>query len=279
MKRLFSNTGLWLLAAVATIAVVLCVLSALSSGTPFLSNAVGVISAPFRRAGSAVSSWVQDTSHRFSSVTELEEENQALRRQIADLEAELRRTQRAAEENENLRQLLDLRQERRDLSFESVHITERPVSNWSSTFVLDKGSRFDVAIGDTVVDTQGSLVGVITDVGSNWSRMTSLLDSDCQIGAKVFRTGDLAITGGDLALMLDQQLKLSNLSEDARLLHGDLVVTSGLGGYYPSDLVIGTVDQILTDDSGLAQYATLVPHADLSSLSQLFIITDFDIVD
>ena len=60
---------------------------------------------------------------------------------------------------------------------------------------------------------------------------------------------------------------------------GDLVVTSGLGGYYPSRLPIGYVKEVKTDDSGLAQYAILRPAAELAELKQVFIVKDFTVVD
>ena len=86
MKRFFTKTGIWLLAAAATIAVVLCVVSALSSGTGLLHNALGVIASPFRAAGSAVAGWVGGISQRFEDVETLQQENDELRQQIAELE-------------------------------------------------------------------------------------------------------------------------------------------------------------------------------------------------
>ena len=75
------------------------------------------------------------------------------------------------------------------------------------------------------------------------------------------------------------RLKLSYLSGDAELLTGDQIVTSGLGGYYPSGLVIGAVESVQTDDDGLARYAVLVPMTDFDALTEVFVITDYDIVD
>ena len=57
------------------------------------------------------------------------------------------------------------------------------------------------------------------------------------------------------------------------------MLTSGLGGYYPSGLVIGTVEDVRTDDSGLTQYAVLQPKVEPAKLVEVFIITAFDIVD
>ena len=83
MKRFFTKTGIWLLAAAAIIAVVLCVVSSLSSGTGLLHNALGVIASPFRSAGAAVTEWVGGIGDRFESVEALQQENEELRAYIA----------------------------------------------------------------------------------------------------------------------------------------------------------------------------------------------------
>ena len=75
MKRFFSKNGIWLLAGVAIVVVVLCIISAVSSGTPFLRNAAGVIASPFRAAGSAVAGWFGDIGDHFDSVADLQQEN------------------------------------------------------------------------------------------------------------------------------------------------------------------------------------------------------------
>ena len=248
MKRFFTKTGIWLLAAAATIAVVLCVVSALSSGTGLLHNALGVIASPFRAAGSAVAGWVGGISQRFEDVETLQQEND------------------------------ELRQQRSDLVFEAARVTQRDVSNWASTLVLDRGSQHGVAIGDCAVDSAGNLVGVVTDVGLNWCRLSTVLDTDSQFGARVFRTGETAVAGGDLALMSEGRLRLQYLSDSANLIKGDVIVTSGLGGYYPAGLVIGTVESVQTDDGGLARYAVLSPKCDVAAIQEMFIITDFDVI-
>ncbi len=279
MKRFFTKTGIWLLAAAATIAVVLCVVSALGSGTGLLHNALGVIASPFRAAGSAVAGWVDGISDRFDSVEQLQKENDELRQQIAELEKQLRSAESAAEENRDLRELLGLRQQRSDLTFEAARVTQRDVSNWASTLVLNRGSQHGVAVGNCAVDSAGNLAGVITEVGLNWSRLATVLDTESQFGATVFRTGETAVAGGELALMAEGKLRLQYLADSASLIKGDVVVTSGLGGYYPSGLVIGTVEAVQTDDGGLARYAVLEPGCSVDEMKELFIITDFDVIE
>ena len=279
MKKFFSQTGILILAAVTLIAVIMCIVSAFSSGTGFLHNAAGVVASPFRTAGAAVSRWTENVTDHFKSVDDLKKENSELRRKIASLEQSVRQANTDSEENARLRSLLDLRQQRRDFVFESAYITERSSSNWASTLTLSKGTSCDIAEGNCVVDNNGYLVGIVTEAGLNWCTVATVLDTEAQVGAKVFRTGETTVAMGDIGLMGRDRLKLNYLESESGLINGDLVVTSGLGGYYPSGLVIGSVEEILTDDGGLTKYAILAPQVNLDDLTEVFVITSFDVVE
>ena len=279
MRNFFTKNGIILLTTVTVIAVVLCILSAASSGTGFVHNALGVIASPFRAAGGAISGWVSDIGDHFDSLEGLRQENEALRKENAELQRQLRQAEEDSKENERLRTAMGLRQQRQDFVFESANVVGESSSNWSSTLTLSKGTNFDIAVGDCVVNEEGFLVGVVTDAGLNWSTVTTILDTGSQLGAIVFRTGEITVAQGDLALMNQGLLRLSYLEDESGLMNGDLIVTSGLGGYYPSDLVIGSVQEIRTDDTGLTKYAILAPQVDLDTLQQVFVITDFQIVD
>ncbi len=279
MKRFLSKYGIWLLAGVAVVVVVLCIISAVASGTPFLRNAAGVIASPFRAAGSAVAGWVGGIGDHFDNVDTLQQENDALRAQVADLEQQLRQAQKAQEENQRLRRLLELQSQRQDLKTVSARVAERSVDNWSSTLTLNQGTGAGIAIGNCAIDEYGDLVGVVTDAGLNWCTVTTVLDTSSAIGAKVFRTEQVAVAQGQLSLMGQGQLSLTYLENAGDLISGDLVVTSGLGGYYPAGLTIGTVEELRTGADGLTQYAVVTPKAAVTSLTQVFLITDFDVVE
>jgi len=279
MKNFFTKNGIILLTVSTVLAVALCIVSAASRGTGFVHNALGVIASPFRAAGGAVTGWVSSISEHFESVESLQLENDELRKQVAELERQLRQAQEDSEENRRLRTLLNLRQQRQDFVFESAKIVAQSSSNWASTLTLNKGTSAQVAVGDCVVNEEGFLVGVITDAGLNWSTVTTILDTSSQLGSKVFRTGETTVAQGDLSLMNSGFLKLSYLADESSAINGDLVVTSGLGGFYPSDLVIGSVDAIYTDDNGLTKYAVLQPKVSLADLTQVFVIVDFQVID
>lgn len=279
MKKFFSRNGIWILAAAAIVAVVLSVMASIGSGTGFVRNAAGVIASPFRSAGSAVAGWVSDIADHFASVEALQAENEELRRQNAALQEQVRQSQADSEENARLRRVLQLRQQHADFALESAMIVDRAASNWERSFTVNKGTSCGVATGNCVVDPYGNLVGVVTDAGTNWSSVTAITDTGSEIGATVFRTHSPGVAAGELQLMTEGRLMLTYLSETDGLINGDLAVTSGLGGFYPAGLPIGTVEEVRTDDSGLVRYAVLFPKMQLDTLVEVFIITDFTVVE
>ena len=278
MKNFLKNNGLWILFAAAVISVSLALMSYFSTSSAPLVNLVNVAVSPFRSAYTAVATWFNDKQNYYRDVTTLLEENAALRKEIAKLEADLRQAADDSKENEILRDALELRKQRRDLERESAIITERAVTNWTSSLTLNKGTSHGVETGDVVIDGTGSLVGVVRKAGWNWCTVLTLVDTDTSLGAQVFRTKDLGLAVGNFSLMEENRLRLEVLPAGCQLLDGALVQTSGLGGNYPSGLVIGTVEEVLVDESGAASYAILAPSADLDALTEVFVVKSFDIV-
>lgn len=279
MKRLLTKYGMIVLSLAVAIAVLLSVMAYFSTSAAALPNLAGIIATPFRAAGAAISETVSGWADYFTEFDRLKEENQQLKLELAEKEAAIRQAEKDSEENERLRKLLDLREQRRDLHFESARILESDSSNWESVLTVNKGTAQDVAVGDCAVTEEGYLIGVVTEAGLNWSTIRTILDSDTSIGATVFRSGQNAVAQGDFALMGQGRLKLGYLGASPDVVAGDLIVTSGLGDYFPSQLVIGTVESVSAGDDGLAQTAVIVPRMSLEGLQQVFIVTSFDIVE
>ena len=276
MKNFFNKAGIWILAAAVVIVVTLSILSA--TGTGIINNIAGAIASPFRSAGAAIGNWFGSIADKFDDVEALQKENEELRKRVAQLEDANRQAVTESQENQRLRSLLNLRQQRRDFTFESAKVTQYENSNWASTLTLNRGTSCGVAVNNCVVNETGALVGVVTEVGHNWCTVATVLDTQAQLGVTVFRTGEAAVAMGDLSLMHQGKLKLNYLSGTNPPAGGDLVLTSGLGGYYPSGLVIGTVESVQKDDAGAASYAVLAPKVDFDGLNEVFIIKSFDIV-
>ena len=280
MKHFLEKHGLWLLLAIAAAAVTLAVLSVVSSTSSPLGNVVGVITSPFRSAAQSVADWYNEKQDYFADNKALRAENEELKRQIAEMKSDVRDAETALDENERYREMLGLREKHRSFDLESARVLNRSRSNWTSSLTLNSGTNYDVAVGDCVITERYELVGVVSKVGYNWCTVLTVVDTDSSLGARVFRTGDVGLAQGDFTLMNQGLLELSYLpNEGSQLLPGDLVLTSGLGGYYPADLTVGSVREVRTDDSGAASYAVVEPAAELDALTQVFVVKDFEIVD
>lgn len=267
------------LSVAAIIAVLLCVLTVFSSSSAVLSNVAGTIATPFRTVGTVISNKVGEWKQYFTDFDALKAENDMLKRELAALEADIRQAEYDRDENALLRQLLKLTEQRRDLTFESALIVERDANNWASLMTINKGTLSDIAVGDCVLDQYGNLVGIISEAGLNWATVRTLLDSETGIGAKVFRSSLNAVAEGDFGLMNEDRLSLGYLGTASDVMVGDLIVTSGLGDYLPSDIVIGYVEELRTSDDGLSRRAIIAPETDIDDLRELFVVTDFIIVN
>jgi len=280
VKDFLKNNGVLILIAAVLLALITAVVSYTFGGVADpVTNVLGVIATPFRNAFHAVVSWSEgvysDTFERESMEAELaalKKENAQLKRQALDVET-------TKQENERLKTLLGLRQERPDFAWTDAKVTAHGSDNWTATLTVDKGTASEIQAGDCVVDQYGYLVGVVSEAGLNWSRVRTVVDVDLEMGALIARTDEAAILEGDFALMGQGKLKLTYLPEDAEILPGDTILTSGLKSgseaTYPAGLVVGTVDQLRREESGMGDYAVLTPSSELNGLEQVFIITDF----
>ncbi len=281
MKDFFRHNGILILIAAILVALITAVVSMLLGGiaNPF-ANLAGIISTPVRNGISAVTNWVEERYSDAFEQEQLKDELEALKQENAELKAKEREYDAALQENERLRNALDLRPKERSFDqLESAMVTARSTSNWESSITLSKGSSMGIEVDDCVVDEYWNLVGVVAEVGENWCTVRTLIDANIEMGGQLVRTGGAAILEGDLALMGEGKLKLSYLPENSQLMSGDLVITSGRGGVYPSGLVAGHVEEVRTDASGMTEYAVIVPETDLDNLQQVLVIKDFNIVE
>ncbi len=277
MKHFLRQNGILLVVIAILSAALLWMASALLGFNP-LSNLLGIAGTPFRAVISAAANWIEDRYDYAFRYDELMTENAVLKERVAELEKTIRQAEDANRQNELYRELIGLAEKRSDFQFEDAAVTIRASSNWSATMTINKGTNVDVALGDCVVDAYGNLVGVITEVGFNYSVVSTVVDPTTEIGGRIPRTDDNAVLQGDFTLMWEDRLKLSYLPENAQPISGDQITTSGLGDIYPSGLVVGMVESIHTEADGLTRYAVVTPAADLNNLRYVFVIKDFDVV-
>ena len=280
MKDFLRHNGIWLLIIALLLSILIGISSAVLGGTADpISNLVSSITAPIRGGISAASNWIDGVSQYILHYDEMNQQIDDLEKEVAQLKDQLRENEAALQENQQLRTLLGLQAKRRDFVFEASRITARSTSNWQSTFTLSKGSNTGVQPGNCVITEMGHLVGVITEVGTNYSVASTIVDTSIEVGGLITRTNSSGVLEGDFALMQQGKLRLSYLPDDAQLVVGDEVLTSGKGDIYPFGLVVGQVEGVFTDASGMNRYAIVSPEAKLDQLVEVFIIKDFDIIE
>ena len=280
MKDFFRRNGFWLLVIAFLLSVLIGISSALMGGNADpLSDLVSAVTAPVRNGVSAVADWAGGVSRYVFHYGEMEQELQDLEKKVAELEGELREGQEAIQENARLRELLGLRSKRRDLTFESAKVTARSADNWRSTLTLSKGEEAGLQPGYCVTTPTSTPVGVVSKVGSNTATVSTVIDTSMEMGGIITRTNSAGVLEGDFALMKEGRLKLSYLPDGAQLVAGDEVLTSGKGDVYPSGLVVGQVEGVFSDASGMNRYAVVAPEVELDTLVEVFVVKDFDIVE
>jgi rod shape-determining protein MreC len=196
--------------------------------------------------------------------------------EINELKRESRSVEAYKEENDRLRELLELKNtQMSEYKTAAARIISYEPDNWNETIVIDKGSRNGIKEGSVVV-TGGGVVGQVTETGTTWSRVSAIINLDNALGVRVIRTGDLAIVEGDSELSREGNCKMSFIAKDASVIVGDLLETSGLGGIYPPGMTVGTVTKINSDNTGTMQYAVVKPVVDFNNLYEVLVICDGD---
>ena len=183
MKKFLKDHGIWVLFAAAVISVALAAMSFFSNSSSPLVNLAGTLSSPFRSAYASAAAWFNGKQAYFKDVQALEAENEALRKRNAELEAAARQAEKDSQENKLLRERLNLREQKYELELESAIITEHTVTNWTSSLTLDRGTVHGVEAGDCVVSSTNDLVGIVSEVGTNWCRVLTVVDTDTSLGA------------------------------------------------------------------------------------------------
>lgn len=280
MKDFLKTKGLKLgLILVAVVLVVSIGANLLGGHASFFSNLSGAITQPLRSAAMSAADWLEGIYGYLYEYDQLVTENESLRTQLAEAQEEARLAGDAIEENARLRELLNLQERHSDFVFESAKIVEWSSSNWASTFTISKGETSGIELGDSVVTEYGALVGQVVELGNSWATVRTVIDVDMDMGALVGDNGNAAMAVGEFSLMQEGLIKLTYLTEGLQLFEGDEVLTSGMGGKFPQGLMIGTVKEVLTEAGGQTPYGVVEPACDLDTLSQVFIIKDFEIVE
>lgn len=280
MKEYLRKNGIRVAIIVCAVALVIGLGAASRDGQiGFLQNMTGVLEAPVKKVLSSTVNWFDTIYGYLFEYDSLLAENESLRSQLADAQTSARNGIQASEENARLRKLLELRDSHTDYVMESSKVVLWSSSNWSSSFTISKGKDSGIELGDPVITEYGVLVGQITEIGSTWATVSTLLDVDMSVGAFVGNAQTSGMVVGEYSFMKKNQAKLTYMAEGAQIFVGDEVLTSGSGGAFPAGLVIGTLSAVKTESGGQLEYGVVEPGCNFGQLVQVFVIKDFAVVE
>ncbi len=240
-----------------------------------INDYVGLSVVPVTRVFNMCATKIDEIKGYINGYDKLKEENEKLRRRISENETLIRSVGALERENEILREIIKISKKHVKLDLVTAQTAGQEFGNWGNSYTLDKGERDGVKEGNAVITNEG-LVGVVTEVGSTWCRMASVIDTKMSVSAIVSAKGEMGICEGEFSLMRDGRLKLSYLDRETSVKVGDYVHTSGSGGMFPNQLYIGTVEEICIEENGITAYAVVKPAVDLTNINGVFIVKDFE---
>lgn len=227
-----------------------------------------------------VRSWSR-TFSAFAGARRHVEERRAMLQEIANLEFRIRSLEKLKEENEELRRQVEFRKKNKYEMVLCEVISRDGTGGWWHTIILNKGADEGIRPNNAVITRRG-LVGTTIRVTKSTSEVLLLCDANCKVACKLERTGSLGILRGagvtlggspDLEMLSTANPPVMQyIRKDQRLVEGDKVVTSGLGGVYPEGLLVGHMKQINLDRSELYYSAEIEPAEDMMALNYVFVI-------
>lgn len=242
------------------------------SGGP-LNTVAGYVFIPMQRGINTVGGWITEKADNLKNLSVVMAENEALKKQVDELTAELNTVNLEQYELENLRELLALDQKYPSYEKVAANVIGKNSTNWFSYFTIDKGSDDGIEVDMNVIAGSG-LVGIVTDVGPNYAKVTSIINDTTKVSGMVTTTSDNLIVSGSLQNMNENMvIEFSNLNDsDNEVAVGDPVVTSYISDQYQQGILIGYISSLTTDSNNLTKSGTITPAVDFEHIEEVLVI-------
>lgn len=208
------------------------------------------------------------------NVAMIRERNLQLENQVAELQKEIIELQESLSETQILYSLLDFARTNPQNEYVAATVIGREISPYLQYVIINKGSNDGILYGMPVVTQQG-LVGRVDAVIADAARVQLITDAESTVNVRLQNAKIEAQIKGSIT----GDISLEMLDQDALVEIGDVVLTSGLGGNYPSNIFIGQVTSIKKDINSIFKTGSIQAIVDFSSINAVLVITNFQNVD
>ena len=273
MRNLFSTRLKVILVLAALLTIGLSILSGVTN-TTMVDLAVQGVLAPIRGAATTLTRTAEKYYGYMFRYEALAAENEVLEARIAEMEDVARKADSVSRENERLRQALNLLDTHEDYKLVDAYIIGWSSTDWENTLTINRGTSSGIQENMCAITANGEVVGLVTDVGVNWAEVTTILDSTLEISGTISASGYNGMVKGGYVEGHETLLQMNYLPSAAIIRNKEQVVTSG-STVYPRGLIMGSIVDAGFAETGIAKYALLDPAAEIDSLEQIFIITQY----
>ncbi len=275
MRKIWKNRPMWIALCAIVLLIVLAAFSA-SSRNRFTGDGLfRTAAAPVAETLHSVQERVGDFFVRVFTPSEIQRENRELKAKILEQEQKLALLDEIEKENARLTALLNYAEENRNLHFVTASVIGRDNNPYLDTITLNVGSRSGVTEKMAVITPEG-VVGRVSEVGPNWCRVKTMRDEKMRISVMVERTRDEGMLGG----LYEENGEIAGtllyyLPGNADIRAGDVIRTSGIGGFFPKGLYVGTV--LSVNDEGKGTHDAVVSmEVDFLHLENVLIVVGVD---
>ncbi|MEG1103756.1 MAG: rod shape-determining protein MreC [Oscillospiraceae bacterium] len=230
---------------------------------------------PFQRVSAMLSGGISGLVTKYAQIDEVMAQNETLKKRVSDMEKQLVEYDRMQMENQQYKDLYKIREEKPEYKVASGSVIARDAMEQFSSFTLDVGSSSGIEQYDVVINSEGCLVGQVLEAGPNWCKVITIIDPTLNAAAIVSSTRDTGIVTGDAEYAAMGKCVMTNLSRETMATEGDLVTTTGLGGVFPKNIIVGAIEEIMPEISGKSMVAVIQPNAKISTLTMAFVITEY----
>jgi len=276
MKEFFKSKGFKIFIALIFVFFGLMIGSATSRrDVSFPSAIIGAIVTPIQSIIARITGAADSAGSYFADPALLTREVEAQKEEIALLRQQLVDFETMKQQNQQYQDILNIQEDRDDFTMEAALVVARDPSELYGGFTINAGSLQGIKLKDPVVTSAG-VVGFVSEVGPNFSKVTTLLNPDSNIGGYDITGHEYGILSGNAELAGNGLCMLAYLPKDCAVSTGNTIITSGTGGVFPSGLVCGVVQTVQADLQGVSINAIIKPAVDIADVKEVLIIKSFD---
>ena len=236
-----------------------------------IENITSYIVMPIENGLTYLKNKLNNNDKFFENIEQLKAENDSLKKNKSELEQKLREFEIIKNENEQLKQQLNLAEKYGEFTTVPGTIISRDISNYSKTLVINIGSENGIKEKMTVIADEG-LVGYVVSTTDKTAKIQTIIDSASNTSCLASSTRDTMICKGTIENK--PQLSASNIATDARIIQGDSVETSGLGGIYVKGIFVGKIKKVNAGSNKTDSYAIIETAVDFEKLENVLVITN-----